>query len=130
MYKTPCCNKYVPWLKAVMSRPMSPIVCPDCGIKYHDGAKRKFRLLVFSLLFTSIVVMLASFFPQLRMFRGAGFILGGLGIFFIVLDEYLVVRKGVFDTTTLRQQKKDLKLIFIGAVILLASIFYEIVRAL
>jgi len=60
----------------------------------------------------------------------AGATLGGIGVAIYVIDEVLVIRDGTFTKTNLAQQKKDLKLIFIGVVIFALGILYEMYRAL
>ncbi len=109
---------------------MSPVKCPICGVKYHDEAKRKFRLLGDLLIYTAIVVSIIGFFPQLKYLKIAGIIFGCLGILIFVYDEFLVIRNGVLVETTLGNQNKDLRLILIGAVILIIGILIQVYYAL
>ncbi len=109
---------------------MSPVVCPNCRTKYHDEAKRKYRLLANMLIYSAIVVMLAGFFPKLRHLFNAGLTLGCFAIVVYFIDEIIIVRNGVFTKTTLTHQKKDLKLIFYMVIIFFLGILYELYRAL
>ncbi len=130
MFRTPCCCENVSWWKGLLSRPMDPIKCSTCGIKYHDEGKRKFRLLTNLLIISSIGSIIAGFFPDFGYFIYVGYILFLLTLGTLFYDEFRIVRQGVLTRTTLSAQKKDLKFIIIGALLVSIGITYELYRAL
>ena len=130
MYRSPCCNVKIPWWQGLSSDAADPIECPNCGKRYHDNEKRKYSWLFYLLFGISIGTLVFVFTFKINY-------LVHIGIFALlvltavhIVDEYLVLKKGVLTETTHQEHKKSKLRIKIGFTLLLIFIAYEIIQAL
>ena len=130
MFKAPCCNIEIKWWKGILSRPMDPVKCPKCGSKYHDEAKRKYSKLNLWLIIFIIIFVLSGIVLDVQPLAYFGFFIMTVCLSLMVYDERLVIKAGVLTKTTRQKQKKDLRILFIGAAVIVFSVLYEIYQAL